>query len=385
MIKKLRKIINKRKTLLGVGPMSLNCVNATIDLSNKYNIPLILIASRRQIDSEIFGGGYVNNWTTHEYSKYVFKKDKKKNIILARDHGGPWQNNLEIEKKLSLKKTMKSAKDSLKDDIDNNFKILHLDTCIGVKSPPSPSQALSRLFELYEFCCEYSKKKKKKIIFEIGTEEQSGTTNSPYELEDTLDKVYSFCDRRKYPRPSFVVIQSGTRVLETKNVGSFESLLRIENELPVEIQLPKMIEICEKYKIFMKEHNGDYLTDDSLKWHPKLGIHSVNVAPEFGVAETKSILKIFRKFGLKKLTNEFLELSYNSNKWKKWMMPNSKSSDYKKSIIAGHYVFSKKKFLLLKDEAKKVLGKKNINLDKYLQKEIEKSILRYVINFNLLK
>ena len=77
MNKELRKIINKRKTLLGVGPMSLNCVNATINLSNKYNIPLILIASRRQIDSGKFGGGYVNNWTTHEYSKYVFKKDKK--------------------------------------------------------------------------------------------------------------------------------------------------------------------------------------------------------------------------------------------------------------------------------------------------------------------
>ena len=33
------------------------------------------------------------------------------------------------------------------------------------------------------------------IIFEIGTEEQSGTTNSPYELEDTLEKIYSFCDK----------------------------------------------------------------------------------------------------------------------------------------------------------------------------------------------
>ena len=50
--------------------------------------------------------------------------------------------------------------------------------------------------------------------------------------------------------PLFVVIQAGTKVLETKNVGSFESPLRIENELAVEIQLPKMIEICKKYKIY---------------------------------------------------------------------------------------------------------------------------------------
>ena len=44
-------------TLLGVGPMSINCVDAVIELGNENNIPLMLIASRRQIDSEYFGGG----------------------------------------------------------------------------------------------------------------------------------------------------------------------------------------------------------------------------------------------------------------------------------------------------------------------------------------
>ena len=32
--------------------MSLNCVNAAIEISNEDNVPLMLIASRRQIDSE---------------------------------------------------------------------------------------------------------------------------------------------------------------------------------------------------------------------------------------------------------------------------------------------------------------------------------------------
>ena len=88
----------KCSTLLGVGPMSLNCVDSVIEISNHEKIPLILIASRRQIDSEHFGGGYVNNWTTEEFSKYVFNKDKSGQIILARDHGGPWQNDIEIKK-----------------------------------------------------------------------------------------------------------------------------------------------------------------------------------------------------------------------------------------------------------------------------------------------
>ena len=42
----------KNCTLLGVGPMSLNCIDAVCEISNGYSIPLMLIASRRQIDSK---------------------------------------------------------------------------------------------------------------------------------------------------------------------------------------------------------------------------------------------------------------------------------------------------------------------------------------------
>ena len=72
---------NKKCTLLGVGPMSKNITESAIEIANDFNIPLMLIASRRQIDSEEFGGGYVNNWTTKEFAKFVRNKDKKKKNI----------------------------------------------------------------------------------------------------------------------------------------------------------------------------------------------------------------------------------------------------------------------------------------------------------------
>jgi len=128
--KRLEKIINQRKTLLGVGPMSLNVIDASIELSNQLNLPLMMIASRRQIDAKKFGGGYVNKWDTESFSKYVKKKDKKKNIILCRDHGGPWQNDLEIRKRLNIKEAMISAKSSYMEDIKNNFKIIHIDASL---------------------------------------------------------------------------------------------------------------------------------------------------------------------------------------------------------------------------------------------------------------
>ena len=107
-------LLKRKNTMLGVGPMSKNCVDAAIETSNQYNIPIFLIASRRQIECESLGGGYCNNWNTEQFSKYVSSKDKKKLIILSRDHGGPFQGNPDIEKKNDYKKTLLQAKLSFK-------------------------------------------------------------------------------------------------------------------------------------------------------------------------------------------------------------------------------------------------------------------------------
>jgi fructose/tagatose bisphosphate aldolase len=374
-----------RCTLLGVGPMSVNCVDATIELANQYNIPLMLIASRRQIDSEQFNGGYVNNWTTSEFAKYVRDKDKSRNVLLARDHGGPWQNNQEVKKKLSLKFAMQSAKDSFKADIDAGFQILHIDPSIDIHVKPSQDELLERLFELYDFCWSYAQKNNKNIIFEIGTEEQSGSTNTQEELDYTLSAIKDFCNKNKFPLPTFVVIQTGTRVMETRNVGSFESPLRVFDEVPAEIQVPKMIEICKKHNIMMKEHNTDYLSDISLSWHPRLGVHAANVAPEFGVEETKAFLNIMQKNELKYQTKKFLELAFESKKWVKWMLPNTKATNQEKSIIAGHYIFSSPEFIELKKEVSQKLNNKGLNLDNYLKEKVKNSILRYLNFFRLVR
>lgn len=370
---------NKNCTLLGVGPMSKNCIDASIELADEFKTPLMLIASRRQIDSEQFGGGYVENWTTEQFANYVGKKDINKNIILARDHGGPWQNDLEKNQNMSLKEAMQSAKDSFESDIDAGFHMLHLDPSIDIHSNPNIDQVLERVYELYDFCWSHAQKKNQDIIFEIGTEEQSGSNNSKEELEYTLENMKFFCSTNNMPFPSFIVIQAGTRVMETKNIGSFESPVRIKNELPPEIQIPQMIDICNKYGIFMKEHNTDYLSSESLRWQPRLGIHAANIAPEFGVAETRAFIDVLEEGGHNDLLDEFLQISYDSMKWKKWMLKNTNASDQDRAIIAGHYVFSSKEFIEIKD---KTIARVH-DLDSILKNKVKDSIYRYIRAFNL--
>lgn len=385
MIKeKLTRLVKTRQcTLLGVGPMSLNCVNGAIELANEYNSDLMMIASRRQIDSEKFDGGYVNNWTTKEFSEHVRGNDTNGKILLARDHGGPWQNTKEIDQKLTLSNAMESAKSSYLADIEAGFKIVHIDPSVDIHGSPTQDEILDRVFELYEFCWTQSKRLGVDLIFEIGTEEQSGSTNTKDELEYTLTKITEFCKSNNITTPTFVVIQTGTRVMETRNVGSFDTALHVKDELAAEIQVPMMIEICNKFGIMMKEHNTDYLSNEALEWHPRLGIHAANVAPEFGVVESKAFADILQKNKMDNLAEDFFQISYDSKKWEKWMLDDTEASDNDKSIIAGHYVFSTPAFMEIKKKAERDLNSKGVKLDRYLTDAVKSSIFRYMKNFRL--
>jgi hypothetical protein len=373
---------NNSSTLLGIGPMSRNCVDATIEISDEHDIPLMLIASRRQIDSDDFGGGYVENWTTSDFANYVKKNDKRGNIILARDHGGPWQNNIEKDKKMSLSDAMESAKNSYRADIMAGLEVIHIDPSVD---NPEVEESLDRIFELLSFCWETAISSNNEIIFEIGTEEQSGSTNTPEELDYTLKRVSEFCASSKIPYPTFVVIQSGTRVMEMRNVGSFESPVRIADELPIEIQVPIMVDICETNDIMMKAHNSDYLSDEALRWHPRLGIHAINVAPEYGVIESLELEKILKESKLHSLLDKFYEISFKSNKWDKWMLRDTKATDRDRSIIAGHYIFAKDEFVDLKKEIENKLKFDCGQLDKLLKDAVKSSIWRYVFNLGLVR
>lgn len=381
--RKLESFMTKRRcTLLGVGPMSKNCVDVTIELANNYKIPLMLIASRRQIDSAHFGGGYVNNWTTEEYAKYVISHDKRGMTILARDHGGPWQNTKEKDQKLSLRQAMESAKKSFEDDIKSGFEIIHIDPSVDIHGQLTTDDILERVYELLDYCCEVARREKKDIIFEIGTEEQSGGTNTLDEFEYVLKEIFKYCKKNKIQNPSFIVVQTGTKVMEMRNIGSFNSPFRIVNELPAEIQIPKVVELCNRYNIFMKEHNTDYLSDEALEWHPKFGIHSANVAPEYGLIETKGLIELLETNNMQKLADEFLKVSFESKKWDKWMLPDTNATDRDRALISGHYVFAKPEVTEIKKKAQSRL--KNVNIDEYLKEKVRDSIMRYLRNFRLL-
>ena len=64
-----------KNTFLGLGPMSIEIINSLNKFSKNIK-KIMLICSRNQIETEFLGGGYVNNFNTEEFAKFI--KSKKK-------------------------------------------------------------------------------------------------------------------------------------------------------------------------------------------------------------------------------------------------------------------------------------------------------------------
>lgn len=372
---KIKKLISRRITLLGAGPMSKFSVDAIIELANSYNLPIAMIPSRRQIECAKLGGGYVENWCTEDFAEYVRFKDTGDNVLLSRDHCGPWQLEQLNEHGAynTLKDEMDLVKISIEADVKSGFDLIHIDPSLGFKHGLSKIDVREVVYELIDFC---ESIKTKEIIYEIGTEEQ--VYSSSDDVESELKVILKDLENKSLPLPKFYVQQTGTKVIERRNVGNFDNPLDSKGYLPASFNLPRVTKLCEQNGVWLKEHNADYMSDEALRWHPRFGIHAANVAPEFGCIETQTIIDLAYLTSSTDLVTIMVEKVNSLNKWKKWMLENSEASEFEKMLIAGHYHFSEDWHLEWRSELRQRLKQININLDEFIYTEVKKSINRYL-------
>ncbi len=364
------------RTELGVGPMSVACVDAAIDLANELAEPLMLIASRRQIECADQGAGYVNNWSTEQFAEYVRARDSGGYVLLCRDHGGPWQNYPEVRQRMSQKDAMASAKRSFSVDLEAGFDVIHIDPSIPPADDPSRRvEVLELLFDLYDFVVQRADELGQPILIEVGTQEQNGGLNTPEDLDRFLDALATFTHRRGYPMPIFVVAQTGTLVKETRNVGLVAKVDAAgQNRILEDVR--QLVDSAERYGVYVKEHNGDYLPEEILSLRPAMRVGATNIAPEYGVAETKFLLDSCHRLGLDAEIEAFLRLSLSTRKWGKWLLPGSTASDRDKAVMAGHYVFGSSDFKAIQARMRDGHERAGIELDRAIRDHLQRAILR---------
>ena len=390
-------------TLLGIGPMSKNCVQATLELSKDDDYPVMFIASRNQVDADELGGGYVNGWNQFTFAKAVEEVAAEINYdnlcYLCRDHGGPWQRDKERNDHLPTEKAMELGKKSYVADIEAGFDLLMIDPTkdpfeVGKVIPLDT--VLERTVDLIEFCEQERKARNlSEIGYEVGTEETNGGLTSTETYETFILKLKEELEKRGLPMPTFIVGQTGTLTRKTEQVGTFN----FKNAYD-------LAQMAKKYGVGLKEHNGDYLDDVTLLEHIPSAITATNVAPQYGTEETRAYLNLASveaklvEYGLVKDASNtrdvLLEHAIKSERWRKWMVGEQKEltvdqimeqndAELQAEIldIAGHYTFNDDE---VKAEIEKLytnLKAHNIDGQRYVVDHIKRPIRDYAECYNL--
>ena len=291
-----------------IGPMSKNIVDAIIEFCESTDNQIGLIPSRRQVENT---GGYVNNWTTKEFSEYV--KSKSQNIILKRDHAGPGQGLLDDD-----------GYDSLKDDC-MYLDLIHIDTW---KKYPLLEDGLKETINMINYCHNLNPD----VKYEVGTEEAIRRFGLK-ELDYFVSELQNRLRPEVFHQIKHLVIQSGTSLKGNTQTGEYNST-----------RLKEMVDIGKKYNLLTKEHNGDYIPVNIINEKFDLGLDAINIAPEFGLIETQTYLDHMGEGS--DIFNQFYQLCYDSKRWVKWVSEDFDPIQNKTDLIkiSGHYVLSNPEF-----------------------------------------
>ena len=395
---RILKADGEKFTMLGIGPMSKPLIKATLELAQEKDFPIMLIASRNQVDSDEFGHGYVRDWDQDRFVADVEAVQKEIGFnglcYLCRDHGGPWQRDEERAAKLSVVEAMDRCIRSYKHDMQAGFDLLHIDP---TKDPEFSMGTVP--FELVidrtvEIIDELEKFRKEKglpeIGYEAGTEETNGGLTSVDAFGSFIDTLVARLAEKGIKAPEFVVGQTGTLTRLTENVGNFNR----ENAA-------LLSQNAAKHGVGVKEHNGDYLSDKILLEHPVLDITAMNVAPEFGTVETRAYLELARTEQrtvsadkCSRLADEISLYAVKSERWRKWMVGDVAKATVEEVLkngeltaqitdICGHYTYE---IPVVKTEISKMLSNlKEVGIDGegYVNYMLKNSIDRYAYCFGM--
>lgn len=388
-------------TLLGIGPMSTNLLQASFELARDYDFPLMFIASRNQVDMDELGGGYVNAWNQQRFAQDIRAVAEatgcENRYYLCRDHGGPWQRDNERNAHLPEEEAMKLARQSYAADIEAGFDLLMIDPTkdpfeIGKVIPMDT--VLKRTVELIAYCEEERKARNlPEIGYEVGTEETNGGLTSTEKYREFIEKLKVELTARGLPMPTFIVGQTGTLTRKTEQVGTYN----FHNAYD-------LAQMAKKYKVGLKEHNADYLDDVTLLEHMPAQVTASNIAPQYGTEETRAYLKlaeveqILVKEGLIKNASNvkavLLDKAIKTERWRKWMIGDQREltveqilADEQLSLeildISGHYAFNdedvKKEIEVLYQN----LAQHHIDGQRFVVDHIKRPIQQYVECYNL--
>jgi tagatose-1,6-bisphosphate aldolase non-catalytic subunit AgaZ/GatZ len=293
---------------LGFGPMSREIIDILGTYTEEKQYPLMLIASRNQVD---FESGYV--MTTEQLGEEA-NHFSKKNLLLCRDHCGPYFSDM--DRGLDIDAAVLRCQSTIAADIKAGFDLIHIDV----------SRIKENQLEYAKKLIEFTLNIEPKMKLEFGSEDNTGVdvSSSIARIDDQIEFLKAYKDN-----VVFFVSQTGS-LTKDGQIGKFN----VKSNKKVADQL-------HSAGYLFKEHNADYFDLADIEKRINAGIDAINIAPQLGKMQTDLLTEMSGH------TNEytkFADLVYSQpGIWSRWMSDGSTDRDTAVSV-SGHYHFATKQY-----------------------------------------
>jgi len=326
--------MSKTKACLGIGLTSIAALEAAYSWSDKLQgIELMILVSRNQVD---YDGGYVG-LTTRELGSLITECQKRwprAHIIFERDHCGPGMKA--GEEVHDFKGTYRT----MDEDCAAGFQIIHIDFSRSRRVQMTPDAMDTILYIAPD------------MLFEVGGAENDGQPDTPEEVAAVLD----VCSR--FP-VEFFALRTGSMLCDGTQSG------RLNQEA-----VAPCAELIRAHQVRVKEHNADYLRVGEIFDRTGL-VDAMNVAPEFGTRQTKTILDLCGSLNVD--ASDFMNAAYATEAWKRWA---PEADRLTKTVVSGHYAFNTDAYKQLRDQLER-----HLDVDAKVRDELEGIIGRYVCSW----
>ena len=286
--------------------MSKEIVEILAKHTKENNYPLMIIASRNQVD---YVTGYV--CTTAELAEQI-KQYKNPNLLLCRDHCGPYFSDL--DRGLAIEDAIDRCMKTIAADIAAGFDLIHIDV----------SRIKNNQLHYAKQLIEYALSLNPDIMLEFGSEDNTGI-----DINSSLARIdvqLGFLNPYK-KNVKFFVTQTGS-LTKDGQVGTFD----VERNRVIGDQI-------RAEGFLFKEHNADYFTAHDIQQRIEAGVDSLNIAPQLGKLQTD----LLKEFAPKDLWDIFADLVYSQPYWQRWVPEGVTDKDTAVSV-SGHYLFNSQSY-----------------------------------------
>jgi len=288
--------------------MSPEVVDLCLEYSHLHNFPIMIIASRNQVDHDSGYAFTTLGLTSHIRNNSYYSPDR---VLVCRDHCGPYFSDL--DQGFDLQEVTGRCIETMLADIELGFDLIHID--VSKINPGVQEQIATTLFRVAIAA-------NPNIMFEFGSEDNDSEnlTDSLSRLKNQLKFAEVFL-----PQLKFFVSPTGS-LTKHRQVGNFNPDIARE-----------ATKLVHDAGLLFKEHNADYLSRYGVGLRTVNGVDALNVAPQLGCIQTAMIHELGKNLGAP--YDDFKKYVLAQGYWKRWTTPDI-TDDITKLIASGHYCFN---------------------------------------------